>query len=122
MIGLRTLEIKFQRPIILAHLSWPVEKKLRVHFKKIPALVGLFKAYSQEVGASLRVELSEKIENLQTGGTEYVAGLQETLRGKRALSRGSVSFFLLNISDYGNNPSNEPVAVRVKVKNAEKGE
>ena len=114
MIALRTLEIKFQRPIILAHLSWPIEKKLRVHFKKIPAVGVLIKEYLLELVTHVRSKLAQRFARAQEGSIEYITNLQESLRGKRTLSRGSVSFFLLNISDYGNNPSRDPMRIPVE--------
>jgi hypothetical protein len=114
MITLRSLEIRFQRPIILAHLSWPIEKRFRVHAKKLPALGASLKASIAQVVRGIRTKLAEKFYSFQEGSTEYVANLQESLRGKRTLSRGSVSFFLLNISDYGNNRHKEPVDIAVE--------
>ncbi|HVS79491.1 MAG TPA: hypothetical protein VHF05_00765 [Candidatus Paceibacterota bacterium] len=101
MIALRALELKFQRPIILAHLSWPADKRLRVYYKKFRHYLDeRIKTRIDAFAERLKERANAYLEQARLGGAEYALSLQESLRGKKALSRGSVSFFLLNISDY----------------------
>jgi hypothetical protein len=101
MIALRTLELRFQRPIILAHLSWPADRRMRVHFKKFRRFISeTVRVKAREVESRVRESVGNAYGKARSGSEEYIGELQASLRGKKALSRGSVSFFLLNISDY----------------------
>jgi len=101
MIALRVLELKFQRPIILAHISWPMDRRMRVYFKSIKRFASeKIQTRIDALVARVKLSLAERYGRMRVRAEEYFASLHESLRGKKALSRGSVSFFLLNISDY----------------------
>ena len=98
MLCFRLLEIKFRRRILLSHITDFVEQGLEPVATKFVSFVyrGVGKVRSTHLNSMLRIKSVK--EGMKASAHKYVADFHEMNRGKRMLSRGSVSFFLLNIT------------------------
>lgn len=104
MIGLRMLEMKYERCIGLAHLSMRADRRIKPYAKRF----GRYVADKREAAAArlkalpgeAKQALMERFQNARIVGDRYYEFLAGSVRGKRMLQGGSVSFFLLNITNY----------------------
>lgn len=104
MLSLRMLEIKYERCIGLAHVSLRVDRKLRPHAKRASRALAergeALAAKLRSIPAAAKEKLGTYAERAKGEWERHYEFLTNTARGKKMLQGGSVSFFLLNISDY----------------------
>lgn len=100
MLGIRMLEIRYERSLLLAGFTMKTERKIKPYVKALSAKIGERKRVVREFIERIPTVASERAANARDSWERHTDTMASSIRGKRMLSRGSVSFFLLNISDH----------------------